>query len=87
MRLLMMMAVTLVLALGAEAQTVYFQARTQVQFSSVEFQGPLGAIVGDFNRDGKADLAVPNQGTIGIAILLGKGDGTFLGIPQSRGRG
>lgn len=32
-------------------------------------------VVGDFNRDGKADLAV--AGTSAINILLGNGDGTF----------
>jgi hypothetical protein len=32
-------------------------------------------IVGDFNGDGKADLAVANA--VHVAVLLGKGDGTF----------
>lgn len=31
----------------------------------------------DFNNDGKADLAVPLDGTNKIAVYLGKGDGTF----------
>jgi len=33
--------------------------------------------VGDFNGDGKADLAVANSGTNDVSILLGNGDGTF----------
>ena len=40
--------------------------------------------VGDFNRDGKADLAVANTGDFtknffdaGVSVLLGNGDGTF----------
>src|SRR5438128_89154 len=33
--------------------------------------------VGDFNGDGKADLAVANSGTNNISVLVGNGDGTF----------
>jgi hypothetical protein len=33
--------------------------------------------VGDFNRDGKLDLAVASQGATGVSVLLGNGDGTF----------
>src|SRR5262249_24550309 len=33
--------------------------------------------VGDFNRDGKLDLAVANPGSNTISVLLGNGDGTF----------
>ncbi|MGA8214222.1 MAG: FG-GAP-like repeat-containing protein [Candidatus Sulfotelmatobacter sp.] len=34
-------------------------------------------VIADFNGDGIPDLAVPLYGSSGIAILLGKGDGTF----------
>lgn len=37
---------------------------------------PFGAAVGDFNRDGKLDVAVGNANT--VSILTGVGDGTFL---------
>jgi hypothetical protein len=35
----------------------------------------IGIGVGDFNQDGKLDLAI--VGSLGVNILLGKGDGTF----------
>src|SRR5215469_7280738 len=38
---------------------------------------PAAIVVGDFNGDGKADLAVANSGGNDISILLGNGDGTF----------
>jgi len=33
--------------------------------------------VGDFNGDGRLDLAVANVGSNGVSVLLGNGDGTF----------
>lgn len=40
---------------------------------------PVSAVVGDFNGDGKLDLAVVDRGTSGdmVFVFLGKGDGTF----------
>lgn len=38
---------------------------------------PLAVAVGDFNGDGKLDLAVALGNQAAVAILLGKGDGTF----------
>src|SRR2546426_804401 len=39
--------------------------------------GPAGVAVGDFNRDGKPDLAVANLNDNTLSVLLGNGDGTF----------
>ena len=38
---------------------------------------PESVAVGDFNGDGKLDLAVANYGDNTVSILLGNGDGTF----------
>ena len=38
---------------------------------------PRTVAVGDFNGDGKLDLAVANEGSNNVSVLLGKGDGTF----------
>ena len=38
---------------------------------------PYSVAVGDFNGDGKLDLAVANEGSDNVSILLGNGDGTF----------
>ncbi len=38
-------------------------------------KAPYSVAVGDYNKDGRPDLAVTNSS--GVSILLGKGDGTF----------
>ena len=38
---------------------------------------PLSVAVGDFNGDGKQDLAVANSNSDNVSILLGDGAGSF----------
>src|SRR5437773_689958 len=38
---------------------------------------PQDIVVGDFNRDGKRDLAVANSGSAYVSLLLGDGNGGF----------
>ena len=40
-------------------------------------QGPTFVAIGDFNGDGKPDLAVANKTDNTLSVLLGNGDGTF----------
>lgn len=48
---------------------------------------PSSVAVGDFNGDGKLDVAVTNWGTAGaqstVSVLLGNGDGTFYAALKS----
>ncbi len=38
---------------------------------------PISIVTGDFNNDGKLDLAVAHEGDGTVTLLLGNGDGTF----------
>jgi hypothetical protein len=47
--------------------------------SSIRSMVPIrrSIAVGDFNGDGNADLAIANQGSHSVSILLGNGTGGF----------
>ena len=48
---------------------------------------PYGIAVGDFNGDGKLDVAVTSMYSNNVTILLGKGDGTFTAAAASPATG
>ena len=45
--------------------------------------GPCAVRIGDFNLDGKPDLAVANFSGDNVSILLGNGNGTFQAAVNS----
>src|SRR5437868_3822700 len=57
----------------AVAQTVSFNARRDFAAGNT----PNSVAVGDFNGDGKPDLAVANISANDVSVLVGYGDGRF----------
>src|ERR1043166_2706132 len=77
---------------SAIAWVLFLSLAFPVSSRAVEFAAaatyPVGTspsviIVGDFNGDGKSDLAVANLGISNISILLNNGDGTFKAAVSS----
>src|SRR5436190_18980822 len=60
------------LPVPAAAQTVSF-ARKDFPVGT----NPITIAVGDFNGDGVPDLAVADEGSNNVAVLIGNGDGSF----------
>ena len=57
-------------------------------FARPEFgvgEGPFSVTAGDFNGDGRPDLATANFDAASVSILLGRGDGTFAAAPDFGG--
>jgi uncharacterized protein (TIGR03437 family) len=44
---------------------------------------PVSVVVADFNGDSKPDLAIANEGTDNVTVLLGDGKGNFTAVPGS----
>src|ERR1035438_5079353 len=61
--------------------TVLAQSPPPVSFLAASAYGagsfPQSVAVGDFNGDGKLDLALADQSSGTVSVLLGNGDGTF----------
>ncbi|MEK6325400.1 MAG: VCBS repeat-containing protein [Acidobacteriota bacterium] len=57
----------------AAVQTVSFGAKTDFGTGNL----PISVAMGDFNGDGKLDLAVANRNSDIVSILLGTGMGSF----------
>ncbi len=49
----------------------------QSQVTDAVGSRPVSIVAGDFNGDGRLDLAVANIGSDMVSVLLGNGDGTF----------
>src|SRR5260370_19627352 len=55
---------------------VSFRVAPTYAAGSAPFE-PVSVAVGDFNGDGKPDLAAANSSSNNVSVLLGNGDGTF----------
>ena len=69
---------------GGTSNVVFFEVTTATSSIALSAprgfdagSGPQSVAVGDFNGDGKPDLAVVNSYSNNVSILLGNGDGTF----------
>jgi dienelactone hydrolase len=67
---------------GGPSNPAFFPVSLPVNlfFAEASFaagSGTAAAVTGDFNGDGKLDLAVANYNSNNVSILLGNGDGTF----------
>ncbi len=65
-------------SIPSQCNTASFGAATNFAAGS----GPIAVAVGDFNGDGKLDLAVANNSSANVSVLLGAGSGNF-GAPMN----
>ena len=63
--------------LGLLSSTAFAQTYLYNRADFPTGNGPTAAVTGDFNGDGKLDLAVVNRDDNTVSVLLGKPDGTF----------
>ena len=74
---------TMCLTVPGLAHAVPSAGMQQVATSFATGPLPNSIVTGDFNGDGKLDLATPNYDTNTVTVLLGNGDGTFTPAPGS----
>ena len=72
-RILAVAALLMVQPLQMMSNAANFGAATSYPVGA----SPSGITLGDFNGDGKVDIAVANSGSGNVSLLLAKGDGTF----------
>lgn len=72
-RLCLALCALLITAQNTSAQAIMFGAGATYPAGG----GPFGLTAGDFNGDGRADLAVANHLESGVLVLLANADGTF----------
>jgi len=72
-RILAVAALLMVQPLEMMSNAVNFGAATSYPVGA----SPSGITLGDFNGDGKVDIAVANSGSSNVSLLLANGDGTF----------
>ncbi|HVS99469.1 MAG TPA: VCBS repeat-containing protein [Solirubrobacterales bacterium] len=71
-----LLAISLLTAAGASA-SLAFQPHADYATGPDLTSDPTSVAIGDFNGDGKPDLAVANRRSDSVSVLLGEGDGRF----------
>ena len=64
---------------GGFSNTIFFgvtSPEASVSFAQTAYSGALDLVAGDFNGDGRLDLATNSKSRY-VSVLLGNGDGTF----------
>lgn len=69
-----------VIVLGNSGRSFNQKPITYLNSSTTNLK-PEAIVAGDFNHDGKVDVAVANAGADSVSIYAGNGDGTFTTIP------
>jgi FG-GAP-like repeat/Abnormal spindle-like microcephaly-assoc'd, ASPM-SPD-2-Hydin/Cep192 domain 4 len=62
--------------------------KTETTYTTGTSLNPQYIVAGDFNGDGRPDLAVVNQGSNNVGVFINNGDGTFAPmVPYATGQG